>query len=177
MGDPTQTEKILSVLPYLFPLLDSLQFGRFIINDNADNPIVGLLAVLFTLSSNPGLNRLVRFNMQQAIFLDIALFFPGLLTAVIAGIGSVAGFTIPEAANASSSTVIFGVLVVTVLYASTSSLLGISPNKIPFISQAVEDRMPTMDMFDEEGRFIPRDDRSNDDKKDNNKDDKDNTKE
>lgn len=193
--DPTQTEKILSVLPYLFPLLDSLQFGRFIINDNADNPIVGLLAVLFTLyrsipfsgflaflalntlSSNPGLNRLVRFNMQQAIFLDIALFFPGLLTAVIAGIGSVAGFTIPEAANASSSTVIFGVLVVTVLYASTSSLLGISPNKIPFISQAVEDRMPTMDMFDEEGRFIPRDDRSNDDKKDNNKDDKDNTKE
>lgn len=190
--DPTQRDKIISVLPYLFPFLDSLQFGRFFINDNPDNPIVGILALLYvgyrsipfsgflaflalnTLSSNPGLNRLVRFNMQQSIFLDIALFFPGLLAALIAGIGSVAGFTIPEATNAFSSTAIFGVLVLTVLYASISSLFGISPNKIPFISQAVEDRMPSMDMFDEEGRFIPRDDRNKEENKD--KDTKDDSK-
>merc|ERR1712119_40671 len=119
-------------------------------------PLSGFLAFLALniLSSNPGLNRLIRFNMQQAIFLDIALFFPGLITALIAGLGSVAGFTIPEATNQLSSTVIFGVVTLLVLYASTSSLLGISPNKIPVISQAVEDRMPTMDMFDEQGRFI-----------------------
>merc|ERR1712127_549505 len=122
--EPTQNDKFLSILPYLFPLFDSIQFGRYFFIDNAENPFIAILGLAYaayrsipfsgfvafialnTLSSNPGLNRLVRFNMQQAIFLDIALFFPGLLTAVIAGIGSVAGFTISEAANASSSTVI-----------------------------------------------------------------------
>jgi len=188
--DPTQRDKVLSVLPYLFPLLDSLQFGRFLIVDNADNPLVGLLGLLYatyrsipfsgfvaflalnTLSSNPGLNRLIRFNMQQAIFLDIALFFPGLLTALVAGLGSVAGFTIPDAANQLSSTAIFGVLVLAVLYSSISSLLGEAPNKIPIISQAVEDRMPTTDMFDDEGRFVPRQARENKEE-DKNKDKKD----
>jgi len=192
--DPTQRDKVLSVLPYLFPLLDSLQFARFLIVDNAENPIVGLLGLLYatyrsipfsgfvaflalnTLSSNPGLNRLIRFNMQQAIFLDIALFFPGLLTALVAGLGSVAGFTIPDAANQFSSTAIFGVLFVAVLYSSISSLLGEAPNKIPIISQAVEDRMPTTDMFDDEGRFVPRQAREEKNKEEKDKKDKDNNK-
>jgi hypothetical protein len=184
--DPTTKDKLISVIPYLFPLLDSLQFGRFLIMENADNPLVGLLGLLFTayrsipfsgfiaflalntLSSNPGLNKLIRFNMQQAIFLDIALFFPGLLTALIAGLGSVAGFTIPDAANQASSTAIFGVLLLTVLYTSISSLLGITPDAIPIISKAVEDRMPTTDMFDDEGKFVPREAREgkDEDKKD-----------
>jgi hypothetical protein len=157
--------------------------------ENADNPLVGLLGLLFTayrsipfsgfiaflalntLSSNPGLNKLVRFNMQQAIFLDIALFFPGLLAALIAGLGSVAGFTIPEAANQASSTAIFGVLLLTVMYTSISSLLGITPDAIPIISKAVEDRMPTTDMFDDEGKFVPREAREG--KEENKKDDDD----
>jgi hypothetical protein len=49
-------------------------------------------------------------------------------------------------------------------------LLGREPDGIPLISDAVKDRMPTIDMFDDEGRFIPREfrkkdvDESNDDK-------------
>ena len=170
--DPTTRDKIVSVLPYLFPLMDSLQFGRFFIMENVDNPIVAIVGLIFaayrsipfsgfiaflalyTLSSNPGLNRLIRYNMQQAIFFDIALFFPGLLTALIAGLGSIVGFQIPDAANQLGSTAIFGVLLLMVAYATISSLLGIAPNKIPIISQAVEDRMPTIDMFDDQGRFI-----------------------
>jgi hypothetical protein len=185
--DPTTKDKIISVIPYLFPLLDSLQFGRFLIMENADNPLVGLLGLLFTayrsipfsgfiaflalntLSSNPGLNKLVRFNMQQAIFLDIALFFPGLVIALISGLGSVAGFTIPDAGNQAANTVIFGVLLLTVLYTSISSLLGITPDAIPIISKAVEDRMPTTDMFDDEGKFVPREARE--EKDENKKDD------
>ena len=185
--DPTTKDKIISVIPYLFPLLDSLQFGRFLIMENADNPLVGLLGLLFTayrsipfsgfiaflalntLSSNPGLNKLVRFNMQQAIFLDIALFFPGLVIALIGGLGSVAGFTIPDAGNQAANTVIFGVLLLTVLYTSISSLLGITPDAIPIISKAVEDRMPTTDMFDDEGKFVPREARE--EKDENKKDD------
>ena len=186
--DPTQMDKIVSVLPYLFPLFDSLQFGRQFFIENADNPLVGVLGLLFTayksiplsgflaylalstLSSNPGLNKLVRFNMQQAIFLDIALFLPSLLIALTAGVGSVAGFQIPQGVNEVGSTAVFGALLLTLAYASISSLLGIKPDKIPIISQAVEDRMPTIDMFDDEGRFIPRQERN---KEDDNKDKKD----
>jgi hypothetical protein len=165
-GKPTSTDKIISVLPYLFPLLDGLQFGGHIFMENQENPIVILLALAYTayrsipfsgfifflglnfLSSNLGLNRLVRFNMQQAIFVDIALFFPTLLAALVSLIGSGAGFAIPQAASQLGSDVMFGVLILTVGYASISSALGITPDKIPIISPAVQKRMPSMDMDD-----------------------------
>lgn len=186
--EPTNTEKLLSVLPYLFPLLDSLQFGRFLLVENQDNPFVIALAILYSLyravpfsgfvsflalsilSSNPRINRLIRFNMQQAIFLDIALFFPGLIAAVAALIFSASQSPIPAAVSELSYDVIFGVFLLTVGYAVVSSLLGVTPNKIPLISEAVEQRMPTAEMFDELGRFIPREMGDNKEKKD--KDDK-----
>ena len=184
--EPTAQDKIISVLPYLFPLLDSLQFGRFLLVENPENPFVLVLALLFTLyksvpfsgfiaflalnvlSGNPGINRLVRFNMQQAIFLDIALFFPGLIGAVLALIAGGAGVQLPTAFTELGSDLIFGALLLTIAYASISSLLGLTPNKIPLISQAVEDRMPSIDMFDDEGRFTPRNmrEQKDEDKKD-----------
>ena len=177
---PTGTEKLISVLPYLFPLLDGLQFGRFLIVDNPDNvlsvvagltyalyrsiPFGGLIAffALSFLSGNPRINRLIRFNMQQAIYLDIALFFPGLIAAVYSLIGG----GLPPAATILGSDVLFFTLLVAVAYSTVSSLLGISPNKIPFISSAVESRMPSMDMFDSEGRFLPTNREQDDKKKD-----------
>jgi len=188
--DPSQSDKVLSILPYLFPLFDSLQFARFFFMANEDNPvlqIVGLGYALYrsipfsgfvafialnTLSNNPGLNKLIRFNMQQAIFLDIALFFPGLFGALLAGAGSAAGFQIPQSVTETGTTAVFGVLALAVVYSSISSLLGITPDKIPLISGAVQDRMPTIDSFDDEGRYIPRTMRENkdDEKKDEKKD-------
>lgn len=172
--EPTTRDKIVSVLPYLFPLLDSLQFGRFLITENPENPLFIGLAILYTLyrsipfsgfvafltlnvlSGNPGINRLVRFNMQQAIFLDIALFFPGLVGALLALVASGTGAQLPPGLAEVGSNVIFATLLLTVAYASISSLIGITPDKIPGISQAVEDRMPSVDMFDDQGRFMPR---------------------
>lgn len=180
--EPTATERLLSVLPYLFPLLDSLQWGRFLLVENADNPLVGILALLFgayraipfsgfaaflalnVLSSNFRINKLIRFNMQQAIFLDIALFFPGLLAAVFGVVGGAAGLNIPPGVSELGSDLVFGALLVSVAYASISSLLGITPDKIPIVSQAVLDRQPTVDMFDDEGRFIPPQPKDKDDK-------------
>jgi hypothetical protein len=170
--EPTTTDKVLSILPYLFPLLDSLQWGRFLLVENADNPFVVILALMYAayraipfsgfasflalnvLSSNLRINRLVRFNMQQAIFLDIALFFPGLLAAAFALVG---GSSIPPSITEIGSNVVFGTLLLTVMYATVSSLLGITPDKIPVVSQAVLDRMPTVDMleFDSQGRLMP----------------------
>jgi hypothetical protein len=83
--------------------MDGLQYGRFLLGaEGAEaNPFVAVLEVLYGLyraipfsgfiayfglnflGGNPSINRLVRYNMQQAIYRDIALFFPGLLTAVL----------------------------------------------------------------------------------------------
>ena len=172
--EPTIQDKIISVLPYLFPLMDGLAYGRFLVLDNLDNPLavgLGLLYALYRsipfsgfiaffalsfLSGNPSINRLVRFNMQQAIFLDIALFFPGLIAGLYSLAASGAGFSLPEGAIVLANDALFLTLLATIGYASVSSLLGQTPDKIPFISQATNDRMPTLDMFDESGRFKPR---------------------
>jgi Chloroplast import apparatus Tic20-like/EF-hand domain pair len=187
---PTASDKILSVLPYLFPLLDGLQFARFLVIENPDNIFASLIAITYGLyraipfggfiaffalnflAGNPRINRLIRFNMQQAIFVDIALFFPGLLAALYSLIAQGFGTTLPLSVTEIGTDAIFGVLLITIAYASISSLLGITPDKIPVISKAVNDRMPTIDMFDEQGRFNPRrrlndetDEKQNDEKK------------
>ena len=177
--EPTTTDKIVSVLPYLFPLLDSVQFGSLLLINNADNPlalIVLALTALFRsipfggiatfiafnfLSQFPNINKLVRYNLLQAIWIDIALFFPGLLGALL---GLVGGNVIPPAIKELGSEAVFGTTVLVLIYCVVSSLLGMTPNKIPIISQAVDDRMPTIDMFDDQGRFRPRRERSDNEK-------------
>ena len=172
-GEPTTRDKIVSALPYLLPLLDSLQFGRFLLAQHPDNPVVGILGLLYTgymsiplggllaylglnfLTSNLKLNKLVRFNTQQAVFVDIALFVPSLLAAATGFIASGAGFEVSAGVTELGSDAVFGAVVLAIAYASVSSALGITPDKIPFISQAVEDRMSTIDMFDVNGRFSP----------------------
>lgn len=188
---PTTGDKVVSLLPYLFPLMDGLQYGRFLLAaDGAEsNPFVIAVAILYALyrslpfsgfiaffvlnflGGNPGINRLVRYNMQQAIFIDIALFFPGLLSALFGIAAGGAGLQIPEIISQLSTDAIFVSLLAVLGYCSVSSLLGIEPNKIPLVSKAVDDRMPTIDMFDidSEGRITaaPReeDEKKDDDKK------------
>mmetsp|Transcript_20771 Transcript_20771/g.41569 ORF Transcript_20771/g.41569 Transcript_20771/m.41569 type:complete len:405 (+) Transcript_20771:95-1309(+) len=180
---PTQTDKALSVLPYLFPLMDGLQYGRFLLADGEGNPIVFAVAVLYGLyrsiplsgfvaffalnflSANTGINRLVRYNMQQAIFIDIALFFPGLLLGLTKGVLPAVGVSVPESIFVLPTDAVFVTLIVTLAYCAVSSVTGNEPSKLPVISKMVLDRMPTVDMFDEEGRFIPRDVREKDDDK------------
>merc|ERR1711966_65955 len=45
--EPTQNDKFLSILPYLFPLFDSFQFGRYFFIDNADNPVLGIVGLAY----------------------------------------------------------------------------------------------------------------------------------
>lgn len=171
---PTNSDKFFSILPYLFPLMDGLQYGRFIFGGESENPLVIFLAVLYALyrsipfsgfvaflalnflANNPKLNRLVRFNMQQAIFVDISLIFPGLVSGLFTVLLSVAGTAPPPGMKEIFDDAIFVTLLLTLAYCTASSLLGTEPNKLPLISNAVSDRMPTVDMFDEEGRYIPR---------------------
>lgn len=184
---PTNTDKLVSILPYLFPLLDGLQYGRFLLaaDDAGANPFLVVLALLYTLyrsipfsgfaaffalnflSGNPSINRLVRFNMQQAIFIDIALIFPGLLIGLGGLVLGKVGSPVSAVTGEVFADVIFGVLLLVLTYCTGSSLLGQEPDSIPFISASVKDRMPTLDMFDDEGKFVPREQREEDDEKSN----------
>ena len=161
---PTTSDKILSVLPYLFPLMDGLQYGRFLL-EGQSNPLlapVGLLYSLYqiipfsgfilffalsSLSNNTKINRLVRFNMQQAIFVDIALFFPGILFGLSSAVFPASGNNIPANILELPSNVVFGVLLATLAYCTVSSLGGKEPNKLPILSKAVLQRVPTLDMM------------------------------
>merc|ERR1739842_231381 len=124
---PTNQDKILSILPYLFPLMDGLQYGRFLLGaEGAEaNPFVVILALLYALyrsvpfsgfiaffvlnflGGNPSINRLIRFNMQQAIFIDIALFFPGLLSGLFGVVLGGAGVQLPSIVTQVSTDAIF----------------------------------------------------------------------
>ena len=168
---PTTSDKIISVIPYLLPLLDGLQFGRFLL-EGQDNPAVAVLAILYTiyrsipfsgfvaflalsvLSGNLSINRQIRFNMQQAIYLDIALFIPGLVASLNGLVLGGLGVQIPQAVSQIGSDAVFVTLLVAIGYSVASSLLGITPDKIPFVSDAANRRMPTIDMFDAQGKFI-----------------------
>jgi hypothetical protein len=86
--------------------------------------------------------------MQQAIFIDIALFFPGLLTALLGFILGGSNVQIPAIVTQFSTDTIFVTLLAVLGYCTVSSILGITPNKVPIVSTAVDDRMPTVDMFD-----------------------------
>jgi len=172
---PNNTDKILSILPYLLPLMDGLQYGRFLIGaeNGINNPLITAVALLYVfyrsipfsgfvaffalniLSGNLKINRLIRFNMQQAIFLDFALFFPGLLLGASQILGQVmTGVSVtPSIVEAGYDAVFFSMLGI-FAYVTISSLLGITPDNLPIISKIVDDRMPTIDMLDDEGNFI-----------------------
>jgi len=164
--EPTVSDRAFSVLPYLFPLLDGLQYGRFLLGgEDGSNPFIVALAVVYSLyrtipfsglvaffalnilSNNPGINRLVRYNMQQAIFLDIGLFFPGLVTGLLGFALKGANVELPTSVVQLGTDAIFVTLLVALAYCSVSSLLGITPDKLPLISGAVTKRMPSVDMF------------------------------
>ena len=184
-GPATNSDKVVSLLPYLFPLLDSIQYGRFLLSTEQDNPLIATLAVLYqlyltipfsgliaffalgALSSNMRLNRLVRFNIQQAISLDIALILPSLLGGVgVIGLPYL-GVTVPDEVKVTLSTLTFFLFSAAILYSCLSSLLGIVPNKIPFVSDGVERRVPKASMFDETGNLPSKDkDADKKDKKD-----------
>jgi len=168
--DATSTDKALSIIPYFFPLLDGLVFGRFLFMDHINNPIVtglGVLSALYQsipfhgflfffalqiLSDNLNLNRLLRFNMKQAIWLDIALFLPSVASGLFTFLSSqeVLGGIIPNTAQVGvlASDAVFFILLASIGYSVVSSLSGVAPDKLPFISDYINKRMISSDMFD-----------------------------
>jgi hypothetical protein len=194
---PTASDRLVSVIPYLLPLADALPYSRAYIENNhletstifefaalvysiyLNIPFAGLIAfILFNfISSNLQLNRLVRFNIQQAILLDIALIIPGLLSGVFIDVlPKFLNISISKDLSDIASTFTFLAISLTIIYSLISSFLGIIPDKIPLISERVNKRVPTtnefLKMFDEDGNLrVKNDDNKNENKDKNNKKD------
>ena len=173
---PTISDRVVSLLPYLFPLVDSIQYGQYMLNKEMDSPLVGFVTTIYAIyqavpfsglfaffalsffSGNMKLNRLIRFNMQQAILVDIALIIPGLLGGLATYcLPNVLGIPISPDMVMQSSTLTFLLISLVIIYSCASSLAGVVPDKVPLISERVEKRVPTADMFNEEGEFVGRD--------------------
>mmetsp|Transcript_18982 Transcript_18982/g.36854 ORF Transcript_18982/g.36854 Transcript_18982/m.36854 type:complete len:119 (-) Transcript_18982:498-854(-) len=81
---------------------------------------------LFT--RNPNLSRFVRFNIQQALLLDIALIVPGLFGPLTK--------TFPVELQILGTNFIFYAWVLVVGYALFSNAQGKAPDQVPLLSDA-----------------------------------------
>lgn len=164
---PSAFDRFLSILPFFLPLLDALPFGKqFIFNLNLEsNPLIELTGYLFVLyqnipfagliafilfnllTNNLQLNRLVRYNIQLAIYLDIVLIFPGVIGALIDGLSKLISIEIPPSIRETSATLTFVIFGITLLYATASSLFGREADKLPFITDRIKERVPSTEDF------------------------------
>ena len=145
--DAALVDRAFAAAVYFFPITDGFQFGKFIyqsvpplgalayqiapaINAFDSIPFSGLIFFLglSALSRNPGLSRFLRFNLQQAILLDIAFIIPGF-------VGS-AGKMFPLAMQQVGSNTVFYFMVLSIGYAWYSIAQGKTPDQIPIVSDA-----------------------------------------
>ncbi|EWM20912.1 plant like protein [Nannochloropsis gaditana] len=149
---PSLFERAFSATPYLLPVLDSINYSRFLAFYAPDlfNPIYAaldpLLAVykaspfinlaiyllIVWVGRQPALSRYVRFNFQQAIILDVALVIPSILTSILREQAAPVWVQEPVANT------LFFILSASLAYVAVKLTLGQKPNEIPLISEAAE---------------------------------------
>lgn len=146
-------DRILSAACYLYPFLDGVRYGRYVLtqfpilqlplrplipfinifNSFPLNSFLLFLALYFAVVRNPSaFSRYVRFNTMQAIVLDVLLIFPDLIERSFNprnGIGL-------DLVMSMDSTV-FLFLLVSLVYGSGSCLLGQVP-RLPIVAEAAE---------------------------------------
>lgn len=146
-------DRILSAACYLYPFLDGIQHGRFVLSQfpilqlplrpiapliqlfraSPLTPILLFFTLYFAVVRNPSsFSRYVRFNTMQAIVLDVLLIFPDLLDrAFVPRDGLSMGIM-----QSLDSTVFF-FLLASLLYGSTACLLGQVP-RLPIVADAAD---------------------------------------
>lgn len=136
-------------VPYLLPLVDATNYGFALLSQAPVAaaalfpfvaifraiPFSGFLAFLFfgQQARNPSNPSLLRFNLQQAMLLDICLFVPRLISEIIPSNPQLRALGEP------ASDAIFFIAVGAIFYCWFTNLAtGKFPNKLPFISDAAE---------------------------------------
>jgi len=139
---PDVADRIAAIAPYFLPAADVFKYGV----DFYSNPVIGGVAELFfplvqsletsrwisfvlfigmsSLTRNPNYPMFLRFNIQQALILDIALILVGLFGNLI---------PIPFLNDA-----IYVVTTAVLLYCIAFSALGKFPDQVPVLSDAAK---------------------------------------
>ncbi|XP_072981684.1 protein TIC 20-II, chloroplastic [Typha angustifolia] len=147
------TDRLISVLAYSLPFLNSLHYGRFLfarvpIAAAAVGPLLPLVAAYRTLPyagfvaffalylgvvRNPAFGRFVRFNSMQAVVLDVLLALPVLLQRVFGVPARGLGFKVLEIGY----DVVFVFAAVCFVYSVVSCVLGRTPY-LPIVATAAD---------------------------------------
>lgn len=149
----TSVDKALSALPYILPLSDGMVYAQhlfqaFPAQTAWAEPVAGLLLAfqnipfgtlvaffgMSILASNPSVNKLLRFNMLQAINLDIALILPVLLEPLASTSLTHDAYKLAPISNAASD-LLFVALLAAVVYSIGSSATGTLPTKLPLFGR------------------------------------------
>ena len=145
--DITGLDKYKSCVPYILPLLDGEQFGKYIYErvpplgflDSlfigplydfyAQVPLLGLvvfLALTLGTRGNTEMDRAVRFNAQQAALIDVCLVFPELIGSAFEG-EDMPRYLVEPCMN-----FIWYTYMAMVLYSIYSNLRGKKPDQVPY---------------------------------------------
>ncbi|XP_020091166.1 protein TIC 20-v, chloroplastic-like, partial [Ananas comosus] len=141
---------------YLYPFLDGVQYGGFVLaqfpflqtlilplvpairlfRSSPVTPFLLFLTLYFAVVRNPSrFSGYVRFNTMQAIVLDVLLIFPDLLERSFAPSNGV-GYEILQSAD-STVFFFFFFLLVSLVYGSTACLLG-QISWLPLVADAAD---------------------------------------
>lgn len=146
--------RLSAVLAYALPLLDGLRFGLPLaaVEPTIAPFLYGLLPALRLLNAipfgqllvfigmqvgaaNEELPSLLRYNLRQAVLLDIALIIPN----IIVGSGMFPlDIDLPTTEMVLFSMVVFLPLLGLILYSTLCNLSGTAPRFIPYFSEAAE---------------------------------------
>ena len=96
---------------------------------------------------NPGTVFTGWLSVGIMMIAGIGMFIPAFLYGLIGTILNANSISIPEGVLELAADSIFITLVLALTYCAGSSLLGVTPDKLPLISESIKNRMPTVDMF------------------------------
>lgn len=145
-------DRLISAICYFYPFFDGIQYGKYVITQFAPiqafiqplvpaikvfksfpfNGFLVFLTLYFVVVRNTNFSRYVRFNTMQAIVLDVLLIFPDLLERTF---NPRDGFGLDLMMSLDSTVFLF--LLVSLIYGSSSCLLGQVP-RLPIVADAAD---------------------------------------
>ncbi|KAK7276968.1 hypothetical protein RIF29_18117 [Crotalaria pallida] len=146
------SDRLISALCYFYPFFDGIQYGKYVITQFYPlqaiiqplvpairvfksfpfNGFLVFLTLYFVVVRNPNFSRYVRFNTMQAIVLDVLLIFPDLLER---SFNPRDGLGLDFVMSLDSTVFLF--LLVSLIYGSSSCLLGQIP-RLPIVADAAD---------------------------------------
>jgi uncharacterized membrane protein len=146
------TDRLISAASYFLPLLNGLQYGRFLVAQYPRilgppmEPLLPLLSLYHSVPyasfvaffglylavvRNPSMSRFARFNAMQAVVLDVLLVLPMLLIRIFSPGRAGLGFKLMVLGH----NVVFVFLLLCFIYSVSSSVMGRTPY-LPLVADA-----------------------------------------